>query len=328
MTVATMPLLTIELEHLTTLPDGRTVEWEALGEGTEPLVWVEGGPGLPAHLARADVVPVLDRFRCHLVNAPGSGRSTPPSTEEGYDLEAIVGIFEAWRRAIGLGPVTLMGHSWGGLVAPAWAALHPEAVRRLVVISGYAGAGSVDPAEVAAEQRRALDRIRDRPWFATAWAAWEGSLGAVGLSEEALAEIFRAILPLYFAQPEEPAAAGHIERIRRELRWHAPIVDAWTGAREDADYRPLLGRIRCPTLVVSGEHDWICGPTWNRALSAAIAGSRLVVMEGVGHLPQYEAPAAFRATIDGWLATTDLGKRDRAMGSTRHAPRRAARPAR
>jgi len=40
---------------------------------------------------------------------------------------------------------------------------------------------------------------------------------------------------------------------------------------------------------------------WNRAIAGAIPGSRLVEMPGVGHLPQYEAPAAFRAVIDAWL---------------------------
>ncbi|MDQ1324489.1 MAG: proline iminopeptidase [Chloroflexota bacterium] len=294
-------LLTIELEQLTNLPGGSFVEWEALGEGVEPLVWVEGGPGLPAHLARADVVPVLDRFRCHLVNAPGSGRTTAPATEAGYDLGQIVEFFEAWRRAVGLGPVTLMGHSWGGLVAPAWAALHPEGVRRLIVIDGYAGAGSVDPALARAEQQRALDRVRDRPWFGDAWGAWEQGMGLVGRPEEALVEAFRAMLPLYFAEPEDPVMAAHIERIRRETRFHAPVVDAWEGEREDADYRPLIARIRCPTLVIVGEHDWICGPVWNRALADAIPGSRLVEFPGVGHLPQYEVPAAFRAAIDAWL---------------------------
>jgi proline iminopeptidase len=54
-----------------------------------------------------------------LVNAPGSGRSSAPRDESGYDLEAVVDFFEAWRQAVGLGPVTLMGHSWGGLVASA-----------------------------------------------------------------------------------------------------------------------------------------------------------------------------------------------------------------
>src|SRR5512141_1797008 len=167
----TRRLPVIELERLSALPDGRLVEWEALGEGREPLVWVEGGPGLPAHLARADVVPVLDRFQCHLVNAPGSGRTTAPATEAGYGLAEVAGFFEAVRVALGLGPVTVMGHSWGGLVGPAWAALHPDGVARLIVISGYAGAGSVDAAVAHAEQRRALDRLRDRPWFAAAWRA-------------------------------------------------------------------------------------------------------------------------------------------------------------
>lgn len=301
MDAMTEPLPVIELARLTELADGRVVEWEALGTGTEPLVWVEGGPGLPAHLARADIVPILDLFRCHLVNAPGSGRSSAPIAESGYDLEAIVGFFEAWRRAIGLGPVTVMGHSWGGLVAPAWAAYHPEGVRRVIVVDGYAGAGSVDAVLAAEEQRRALDRIRDRPWFDDAWHAWEEGLARATSSERDLVDTFAAILPFYFAQPDDPISLAHIDRLRREQRWHVPVADAWTGPREEADYRPLLARTRCPTLVIVGEHDWICGPIWNRALAEAIRGSRLVEMAGIGHLPQYENPGAFRASIVEWL---------------------------
>ena len=296
------PLPVIELGELAHLPDGRDVEWEALGTGDEPLVWVEGGPGLPAHLARADVVPVLDRFRCYLVNGPGSGRSTAPPDERGYDLEGIVGFFEAWRRAVGLGPVTLMGHSWGGLVAPAWAALYPDGVRRLIVISGYAGAGSVDASAADAEREAALARVRDRPWFPEALAAWQRECELVGATEDDLVVDMRGFMPLYFAEPDDPVSLAHIERLRREVRYHAPIVAAWVGPREDADYRPLMTRVRCPTLVITGEHDWICGPVWNRALAGAIPGARLVEMPSVGHLPQYEVPEAFRAAIDQWLA--------------------------
>jgi proline iminopeptidase len=297
----TVPLLTIELEHLAPLGDGRVAEWEALGDGDQPLVWVEGGPGLPAHLARADVVPVLDLFRCHLVNAPGCGRSTPPASEHGYDIERIVDFFEAWRLAAGLGPVTLMGHSWGGLVAPAWAALHPEGVHRLIVIDGYAGAGSVDQAETRAETERALDRIRDRPWFPEAWASWEQPIAA-DTTEEEVASAWAKSLPLYFAEPDDPVSRRHVERIAREQRWDMGAIAAWSGWREDTDYRPLLRGVRCPTLVIVGEHDFLCGPAWNRPLAEAIDGARLAVMHGTGHLPQYEAPGAFRRLIADWLA--------------------------
>jgi proline iminopeptidase len=293
-------LSVIELAWTSVLPDGRVVEWEATGTG-EPLVWVEGGPGLPAHLARADIVPVLDRFRCHLVNAPGSGRTSPPASEDGYGLAELVEFFEATRILLGIGPVTVMGHSWGGLVGPAWAALHPEGVDRLIVISGYAGAGSVDADVATAERDRALDRLRDRPWFDEVLGVFEERFAETGASEEELVEVFGTCLPFYFAEPDDPVSRAHIDRIRREQRWHVPIVDAWSGEREDADYRGLFARIRCPTLVITGEHDWICGPTWNRALAEAIPGSLLVEIPDVGHLPQYEAPAAFRAAIDAWL---------------------------
>ena len=302
---ADMPLLDIELANLTRLADGRAVEWEALGTGGEPLVWVEGGPGLPAHLARADVEPVLDRFRCHLVNAPGNGRTTAPGEAMGYGLEDLVRFFDAWRTAVGLGPVTLMGHSWGGLLAPAWAALRPASVRRLIVVDGYPGSGFVDPAAAEAEQRHALDRIRGRPWFEAGMAAWDVASNTLSMTERVAVDSMRAFMPFYFADPEDPVSEAHIERLRRELRMNVAAVDAWMGWRDALDYRPLLGEVQCPTLVIVGEHDWLCGPVWNRALAAAIPGARLVEIPGTGHLPQYEAPAAFRAAIDAWLA--DVG---------------------
>lgn len=300
MGVPEMPLLEIELANTTRLEDGRLVEWEAIGDGDEPLVWVEGGPGLPAHLARADVVPVLDRFRCHLVNQPGIGRTTAPADASGYDLEAVVGFFEAWRLAMRLGPVTVMGHSWGGLVAPAWAALHPSGVRRVIVVDGYAGGGSVPAEEADAERERALDRHRGQPWFPAALAAARGSVSSRLTEAESVAAM-RAFMPFYFAAPEGPVSAQHILRLRRELRTNADFANAWVGVWEDADYRPLFAKVACPTLVIVGEHDWICGPVWNRALAASIPGARLVEIPGVAHLPQYEAPEVFRGAIDAWL---------------------------
>ena len=101
------------LEHVSELPNGGLVEWEAIGKGP-PLLWIEGGPGLPAHLARPDVALFADRFRAFLVNAPGCGRTSRPGTEAGYSLEAATDFFAAVHASLGLGRVTVMGHSWGG----------------------------------------------------------------------------------------------------------------------------------------------------------------------------------------------------------------------
>lgn len=288
---------TFPLERLTRLSDGRQIEWERIGRG-EDLIWMEGGPGFPAHLARPDVSLVADRFRCHLVNAPGCGRTSPPARCEDYSLASEVDFYESARTALGLGSVSLMGHSWGGTVAIAYAAAYPEHVRRLVVIDGFPGWAAADPEAVAAERSRVLDRIRDRPWFEEAMRP-QGDLRR--LSEAEWLEWWRRRFPVYFAEPEAPASVHHIERIHREMRLN---MDAHCYDDDDVDLRPVLGRVRCPTLVIVGEHDWICGPTLARPIAEGIGGAELHVIPGVGHLPQYEAPGAFRSILLDWLDRT------------------------
>jgi pimeloyl-ACP methyl ester carboxylesterase len=293
----------IHLANLLTLPDGRTVEWEAVGDG-EPLLWIEGGPGLPAHLARPDVALISDRFRCYLVNAPGCGRTSPPPEPNGYSLDGHVRFFDEVRRALGLGPVTVMGHSWGGLVAAAYAAAVPDAVRRLVVIDGYLGDGSVETAEAEAERERALDRVRDRDWFPAAVAAHDVWTRLGDITPEELREADNPGWPLYFAEPESAASRFHVKRIRREVRWNLEVSRFWEPPGSDTNLRPVLARIACPTLVVVGEHDFICGPVWNRPIATGIPGATYVEIPGVGHLPQYEAPEAFRRDLFDWLDGT------------------------
>ena len=288
----------IRLQHVLELADGRCVEWESIGEG-DPLIWIEGGPGFWSHLGRPDVALLADRFRCHLVNAPGCGRTSPPDPPTAYDLASHVRFFDEVRAALGFDAVTLMGHSWGGLVAVASAIANPDRVRRLIVVDGYAGEASVDPAEADAEREAAFDRIRDRPWFDEAVAAVPETMP----TEAAEIEHFHPAWPLYFADPESEAARHHVGRLRREVRWNLDVLRAWE-PEPPIDLRPDLGRVACPTLVVVGEHDYVCGPTWNRPIAEGIAGARLAIIPGVGHMPQYEAPDEFRRIVDEWLVET------------------------
>jgi proline iminopeptidase len=285
----------IQLEHVLELPDGRCVEWEFTGEG-EPMIWIEGGPGLWAHLGRPDVALLADGFRCHLVNAPGCGRTSPDSST-GYDLASHVRFFDDVRAALGYETVTLVGHSWGGLVAVASAIAHPEHVRGLIVVDGYAGDASVLEADADAEREAAFDRVRDREWFEDAVAAILETMP----TEAAEVERFRAAWPLYFAHPESEAAVHHVERLRGELRWNMDALRAWE-PEPPIDLRPQLERVVCPTLVIAGEHDFICGPSWNRPIAEGIPGARLAIVPDVGHMPQYEAPDEFRRIVDSWLA--------------------------
>jgi pimeloyl-ACP methyl ester carboxylesterase len=50
-----------------------------------------------------------------------------------------------------------------------------------------------------------------------------------------------------------------------------------------------LSGIRCPTLVIAGEHDPYCPPRASKMISDAIPGAQLTIIEGVGHCMQFEA---------------------------------------
>lgn len=69
------------------------------------------------------------------------------------------------------------------------------------------------------------------------------------------------------------------------------------------DSRPDLGSIRCPTLVLVGDGDQLTPPHLSEEMAGAIAGSRLVVVPGAGHLSTLEKPAPVTAALVDWLTS-------------------------
>lgn len=67
------------------------------------------------------------------------------------------------------------------------------------------------------------------------------------------------------------------------------------------DSRPHLAAIRCPTLVLVGDSDALTPPDNARELAEGIAGARLVVVEGCGHLSTIEQPAAVNGALVEWM---------------------------
>ena len=73
-------------------------------------------------------------------------------------------------------------------------------------------------------------------------------------------------------------------------------------AIRDHDFVDRLNEIRCPTLVVCGEHDPSTPLPWSEALAAGIPDARLAVLPAVHHLPCVECPDAFSGAVAGFFA--------------------------
>jgi len=271
--------------------------WAAYGPSTsDRLLVLHGGPGahldylLPQMLALA-----VDR-ELVFYDQRGGGRSKTddraPITwrTQVEDLDQVV-------RELGLGSPTIVGYSWGGLLAMLYAIeaaagrtqSHPS---RLVLI---------DPAPVTRAFRRVFEAEFSRRQSSAEIAHMREELANSGLREKDADKyrhrMFELSVAGYFA---DPAAAHDLTPFRVTGRVQASI---WESLGDyDLTAPGLLDSVILPTLIVHGRQDPI--PLASSEAAARAMRAQLVVLEHSGHVPYVEQPAALFAAIRSFLATT------------------------
>jgi len=193
---------------------------------------------------------------------------------------------------------TIVGYSWGGLLALLYAA---EAARdsslpapgRLVLI---------DPAAIARQYRDAFEREFAARQNSAAVQAMRAELMQSGLRErdpDAFRQrSFELSVAGYFA---DPASARDLTPFRVMSRVQQSVWDS-LGDYDLAGDGSLAG-IRVPTLIVHGRQDPI--PLASSERAADVMGAELVVLEECGHVPYVEQPAALFRAIDSFLTGSD-----------------------
>jgi pimeloyl-ACP methyl ester carboxylesterase len=288
------------------LPGGRRASYEVVGVGA-PTLMLPGGPGFSSAYMRGTADLFADVLECHLIDPHGSGGSTPPADPGDYGPEGHAGFYEDVRQALGLGPITVFGHSFGAITALAYSALYPDAVERCIALAAAAIGPDPDEAgggEAAAQTEAIVERHKGAPWYAEAKLVWDSWTERV-LAARDSAEVDRMIttvLPLYTAHPGRPEVAAALKRFGDDMKMDLAAAKAWeSGMFQGLDVRPLLSRIEAPTLLVAGELDLICGPVQANPLARAIQNAELVIIPDCGHLQMVEAPHQLRQQVLAWL---------------------------
>lgn len=288
------------------LPGRRAASYQVVGSG-RPALMFAGGPGFAASYMNGDAELFSDVLRAYLVDPHGSGSSTPPADPADYSPEGHARFYEQVRQALTLPKVVVLGHSFGATTALTYAALFPDAVEACVAVAAFGigpDADAQDGGGADAEAEALLSRHAGSPWYAAArpvmdeWT--ERILAATDPAE--MEQMMAAVLPFYLAEPDKPEVAARLAEISRVMKADLAAGQAWErGLYQSVDLRPLLGRITCPTLVVAGELDFICGPAQARPIASAVAGCRLALLAGCGHFPSIEQPEAYRRAVFDFL---------------------------
>ena len=176
--------------------------------------------------------------------------------------------------AAGIARATLVGHSMGGMLAQEFAATWPERVARLVLYATTPAFGGRDPSFAEAFLRARLAPLEDGRGMAAAAPAMLADMFGPDADPQAMPQASAALA----AVPE----AVYRETVRCLTTF---------------DRRADLARIAVPTLLIAAEHDQAAPARTMQRMAEAIAGSRLVVLPGLGHLAHLERPEAFRAAL-------------------------------
>lgn len=257
--------------------DGTAVSYFHTGASTLPgvppaldrgeLLLFLHGAGSNAHTWHHQLAHVDAAHSAVALDFPGHGRSG--GTEGLPDLDAHVRCLAAFADALRLRPAVLVGRAMGGAVALAFALAHPARVRALVLVA--------TPTAFAIPQA-SLDVWRDVT-LGRATQPFAMNLFSPAVDMAVVRECF-------------------MEQVKTDPRVRYTDLLACNGV----DFSDRLAAVRVPTLVITGRDDHFAPPQQAEALQRGIAGARLVVIDGAGHMLTSEQPAAFNAALDRFLS--------------------------
>ncbi len=273
---------------------GLKLTYRRLGKGPT-LVCHPGGPGFSSTYF-GDLAGLWERFTLVMLNPRGTGGSDRPRDRRAYQIDDYVRDVEEVRLHLGLERMLLLGHSHGGVVAQAYAAEHPGRVSRLVLASTLPRFG---PQQEDA-MRAGMDKRSGQSWYADAVAALEAEQDGTFENDQELGELVFREMPLYFAR-YGPVEAGYLDTLRSETL-NAETLELFNKEIFTTfDLRDRLPRITAPTLVITGDDDFICGPVCAAEITAAVRGAREVIVGDSGHMVFIEQPRAFHDEVGDFL---------------------------
>ena len=277
---------------------GGKLWYETEGSG-EPLVLVPGGPGDSHSTYHPFFSRLAESNRVIYFDAFGVGKSDQAQSPKEYTFQRDVEDLEGLRKALGLGQMNLLGHSFGGMVAQAYALKYPQYVRRLILIDTFYSGKMWQ-----ANDDNANREIRNQ--YPEIWEQLQ-QLRAHGDRSNAVdhQDLYdRVPLGLFYFYDASKAQDVQFGPSNDEVYYAIAGSDADFRIGGDIaalDFRAGLQKLKMPILILAGRFDRISLPRYAIQFKKYVPKARFVMMEQSGHFPFVEEPEKTFALLRDFL---------------------------
>lgn len=280
-------------EHGTTFQaPGATIYYEVFGSGAgTPLFVANGGPGFDHfYLHVSDAWDTLGQNRKIVMwDQRGTGKSGPLKSGQTCTLVDQINDLNALRAHLGYDKINLLGHSWGGFLAMAYASRFPQHIERLIILDS-----------AAPRWRDTLFLFHDV--FPDVTAKEGANAFTADLREKDSEAARNASTELYltmlFYSPE------HRDEFVKKMADDKEYYNINRLVNADVqrfDLNPEIKKFQFPVLVGCGRFDMNVAPVTAYNIHQQISGSLFVVFERSGHMPFYEQPEQFVEVLNQFL---------------------------
>lgn len=277
------------METLQLQGGARVAYWQYNEHGKQTIVMIHGFRG--THHGLLKIIEQLPNYRIIVPDLPGFGDSMP-LVGQTHSLESYVNFVGEFIEALKLdAPPTLLGHSFGSIVAGHFAATFPEKIEKLILINPIGAPALNGP-------RAILTRLAIMYY----WLGKKLPEKAAGmwLANPAIVKI----MSITMAKTSDKALQAYIHRQHLQYfsKFASPKVVAEAfRASVSHDVSQIASSITVPTLLIAGEEDDITPLEKQKLLASKNSRIQLEVIPGVGHLIHYEKPAEAATLIKRFL---------------------------
>jgi proline iminopeptidase len=262
---------------------GHRIWYESEGQG-EVLLLHPGGPGASHDYFHPWFSALSHRVRVIYIDPYGTGRSDRAKERTAYSLAGEVEDIEAIRKALNLGRINLLGHSYGGIVALSYAVKYPQSLKRLIISNTLVSSAAY---QLTNDHANAETKL----FF----------------PEKGDPDPDQVMAHFFFYDRSNLAKLNQAND-----QFNGQVMMAIGGEDMDTklggelahfDFRDKLQSLPFPMLILAGRADGVVMPQLARDLAAAAPKAKLVMFDRSGHYPFIEQPDLAMRTIRDFLAS-------------------------